>query len=499
MATITTTTNLSFDAAASLTVGVDKNFEGSIAFTSANDDVWPSFTVTKPQSKVYGPFGIAMTVVITVGNGSLDYTINGGMGGFGYDTDGNITSLVSGDGTLISAAQKNGMWQGSMVEAWQTTFGGYCWRLATELPGHARAFRVAVPKSQQGTWTVDGIAVCATDTATSPARYDPGAGAAWVAGTFDGVLTAKTIPVFTPPDQYQTNKPGDIVWSDWIYCSTIPRVDDPTAKPMVVISIYSASTNTMTVNGGSGSDNGFGTEPMRRFDAFKASASNATGSFSSGSSNPQCLPIMAVQWAPVDASFSVGAFGDSIMQGTKTSPLARGYVIKTAALLTTATGYKVSSVNAAMGGDKVINSLNRFRLYCVSGGGMPNIAMFAPYSRNSVATMSAAQMQGVAEVFIKTALQYGVLPALVSAIPETATPANNATATAVNVLAQEMATYYAIPFIDNASIITTDNAATYLDADGIHPNNTGDDLLAANAATTLQPWIQRALFVSKFR
>ena len=101
MATITTTTSLSFDAAASLTVGVDKNFEGRIAFTSANDDVWPSFTVTKPQSKTYGPFGIAMTVVITVGNGSLDYTINGGMGGFGYDTDGNVTGLVSGDGTAV--------------------------------------------------------------------------------------------------------------------------------------------------------------------------------------------------------------------------------------------------------------------------------------------------------------------------------------------------------------------------------------------------------------
>lgn len=81
-------------------MGVDKNFEGRIAFTSANDDVWPSFTVTKPQSKTYGLFGIAMTVVITVGNGSLDYTINGGMGGFGYDTDGNITGLVSGDGTV---------------------------------------------------------------------------------------------------------------------------------------------------------------------------------------------------------------------------------------------------------------------------------------------------------------------------------------------------------------------------------------------------------------
>ena len=98
MATITTTTSLSFDAAASLTVGVDKNFEGSIAFTSAAENVQPSFTVTKPQSQVYGPFGVAMTVVITVGNGSLDYTINGGMGGFSYDTDGNITGFVSGDG-----------------------------------------------------------------------------------------------------------------------------------------------------------------------------------------------------------------------------------------------------------------------------------------------------------------------------------------------------------------------------------------------------------------
>lgn len=108
MATITTTTSLSFDAAASLTVGVDKNFEGRIAFTSANDDVWPSFTVTKPQSKVYGPFGIAMTVVITVVNGSLDYTINGGNGGFGYDTDGNITGLVSGDGSYSLTQLKRG-------------------------------------------------------------------------------------------------------------------------------------------------------------------------------------------------------------------------------------------------------------------------------------------------------------------------------------------------------------------------------------------------------
>ena len=97
MATITTTTTLEFDAAASLTLAFGNSFQGSLSFTSANDDVQPSFVVTKPQEKTYGPFGIAMTVLITVANGSIDYTINGGMGGFGYDTNGNVTSLVSGD------------------------------------------------------------------------------------------------------------------------------------------------------------------------------------------------------------------------------------------------------------------------------------------------------------------------------------------------------------------------------------------------------------------
>jgi lysophospholipase L1-like esterase len=416
------------------------------------------------------------------------------------DSSGNATGLVgAGGNNVLGWASKNGMWANPMQNAWQTTFGGYCWRGAYEIPGHARAFRVFVPKAQQGTWTVDGLAICATDTASSPARFDPGSGAAWVAGTFDGVTSVKTIPVFAPPDQYQVNNPGDGVWSDWIYCATIPRVDTPGANPIVVISIYSASANTMAVNGGSGSEVGFGSEPMHRWSAFKAAAANATGSFSSGSSDPQCLPILAFQWAPVASSISISAFGDSIMQGGKTSPLSRGYIIKTAALLTTATGYSVSSVNGGVGGDKVINSLNRFRFYCASGGGLPNIALFCPYTRNSTAAMSVSQMVGVGEVFIKTALQYGVLPVMVAGMYESAITANNSIFPAVNVLSQAMATYYNIPYIDNASIITSSNAASYLDADGIHPNNTGDDLLAANAATTLLPWVGRVLAVSKYR
>ena len=452
------------------------------------------------QTVTYGPYPMGGTVVVANASNSGATITWVRSDSIVAESAAGAVSLVDGDGMpFISSAQKNGMWQGGNIGPWQTSFANYCWRLATELPGHARAFRVAVPKAVQGTWTVDAIAVCATDTATNPARFSPGAGAPWVVGTFDGVATAKTIPALVPPAQWQTNLPGDIVWSDWMYCQTIPRVDDPTAKPMVVLSVYSASTNTACINGGTGSDVAFGSEPMRRFDAFKAAQSNAVGSFSSGSSDPQCLPIAAFQWMPVDPSFSLGAFGDSIMQGGKTTPMSRGYVIRTAALLTANGPYKVSSVNAAAGGDRVISCLNRFRFYCQAGGGLPNMAMFPIYSRNSTSSMSVDQMAGVAEVFIKTALQYGVLPVLVTAIPETATPANNATAAAANLIAADMASYYQIPLIDAASVITLANADTLLDADGIHPNNAGDDAIADLAATTLAPWVCRAMAVSKFR
>jgi hypothetical protein len=386
---------------------------------------------------------------------------------------------------------RNGMWRGAGLSQWQTTYAGYVWRLALEIPCHARAFRVSFPKHATGSWTVDGLAICATDVATTPARFQPGSGSAWVAGTFDGALAPKTIPAFSVPDQYQAGSAGDCVWSDWIACPTIPRADNAANNPMVVISVLSSSTNICTVNGGAGSSTGFESQPMHRYEAFKTGIA-VDGSFSS-CAYPQCIPILDVQWAPTVPSLSIGGFGDSIMRGEKTTPLSNGYVIKAAATMTANSGYSVSSVNAGFGGDRVISFLNRFRLLCQSGGGLPNIALFPLYSRNSVSVMSVGQMEGIAESFIRLCRKYGVLPALVSAIPESATPANNATATAANALAQAMATFYNIPFINNAAVITSANMASYLDVDGIHPNDAGNDLLGVACGNALLPWIPAAL------
>jgi hypothetical protein len=63
------------DPAASLTIS-DLNGKATIAFTSANDDVWPSMSVSNAQSKTYGPYGVTMSVVITAIDRSLVYRVD---------------------------------------------------------------------------------------------------------------------------------------------------------------------------------------------------------------------------------------------------------------------------------------------------------------------------------------------------------------------------------------------------------------------------------------
>ncbi len=50
--------------------------QSSIAFTSLAPNVHPDVSVTKAQSKTYGPFGVPMTVVISCSDGSVTYTQN---------------------------------------------------------------------------------------------------------------------------------------------------------------------------------------------------------------------------------------------------------------------------------------------------------------------------------------------------------------------------------------------------------------------------------------
>ncbi len=125
------TATLGMDGAASLTIAMFG--KATIAFTSANDDVWPSFTVTNAQSKTYGPYGINMSVVITALDGSLTYQVNGGAPGFGYDADSNITSLVDGAGNVVSTG--DGIPTYSTVDALLATTGAmtvarFLWKLS---------------------------------------------------------------------------------------------------------------------------------------------------------------------------------------------------------------------------------------------------------------------------------------------------------------------------------------------------------------------------------
>lgn len=104
MATLTAgqSATVGMDAFASLTLVVDGS--ATLEFTSGIPNLLSDFTVSKAQSKTYGPYGVPMSVVITATDRGVTYTVNGQTGGFDYDSSGNVTGLVGPDGGSIPLA-----------------------------------------------------------------------------------------------------------------------------------------------------------------------------------------------------------------------------------------------------------------------------------------------------------------------------------------------------------------------------------------------------------
>ena len=96
----TSTATLSLDAFASVAVVCDASCNGTLTFTSAAPNLLSNKTF-KVQNKTYGPFGVPGTLSFTVTAGSLTYTPAWDVGGFNYDTSGNITGLASSNGSVI--------------------------------------------------------------------------------------------------------------------------------------------------------------------------------------------------------------------------------------------------------------------------------------------------------------------------------------------------------------------------------------------------------------
>lgn len=111
---------VALDAWASVTLVVDG--QARLVFTSGAPNLVSSFSVTKAQSRTYGPYGVPTSVVISAIDRPLTYVVNGQIGGLAY-LDGVVVGITG---------QSNQAWAVSEVSAYVnmtatgTAFSGAC-------------------------------------------------------------------------------------------------------------------------------------------------------------------------------------------------------------------------------------------------------------------------------------------------------------------------------------------------------------------------------------
>jgi len=203
------------------------------------------------------------------------------------------------------------------------------------------------------------------------------------------------------------------------------------------------------------------------------------------------VPFHGIEWITAGAGISIGSFSDSIDYGDGLTPKGTGWPHGVAASLTASTGAGVSCYNNAQNGDSPTNSINRFRR-AVLRGGLPDICVYRPYSRNDASETTASRQAKTAE-FVRTCFENNRLPVLACGIYESATPANNTQNDATTAWLTTYCATFGIPLLRFDQVITSANGATLLAGDGVHPNSAGNDALVAYAAPVVLPYARQLL------
>jgi hypothetical protein len=208
---------------------------------------------------------------------------------------------------------------------------------------------------------------------------------------------------------------------------------------------------------------------------------------------PAAHPVFLIEYMSNTDCISIGNYGDSIEAGYLASNAGKvgyGTTEWAGSYLATDLGVKVDTIMGSYQGQPTVYNFQRMMALLTSRKALPDIMLFRPYSRNS-----GSDIQGqVAYVlpFIQECVAAGVTPVVLGGIYESATTANNATWLAVDAAAKAVCDTYGVLFVDNSAVITATNAATMLNADGIHPETaTGIPAMGRNYATALTPLIKK--------
>jgi len=338
----------------------------------------------------------------------------------------------------------------------QTTWPLYTWGAKFELPVRTvRAIRFAVVPSPTGPTTFIGSAGCR---ATWDSTWTPDgetSRAAW------GGSATKLVPQSGTPDR---------IWSDWLMLPAVPRTDVVGAGAIVMVRLYVPETNCSGC-GGSGDEATWGSNPLRYRAAF-ASGDFVTNPAGFGGGDPAWTPIVALEYASDDDAVTVLEVGDSIRLGEKATPKFYGPLHQATDRINTKVDRiaRISPMEFGVSGRSSLLYYPDF-LKAVNEFTPPQIAVFCPYTRNNGTAIT--DQSGLAISFVAECRRRGIVPVLCTGIYEAANTANNALMQATNASVRSIAAHYGVDLIDLEPIINAGNAATLLNADKIHPNQTG--------------------------
>jgi len=439
-------------------------------------------------------------------------------GGKLFDGNGNeITSLVSGAGKAVVANRQRSRpctLLPTIPTSVSTAFTG-THNLMMTAPGDFDAVAVVAINIDAGTMTIDAASVAVSERSDTSKTVPKIGGADYnvpaAAGTQSGFIPvtwnggSASIAVAAGTAALPT-----FAVSDFIPISSIPRVDDPTKFPLVIVREYFNNRTVSVLSFASAAevDNfNTGMAPYEFYQvaqatvdgATAANAANFTSTWSAGAST-QSMRIFGLAFRIRGTSDTVLIAGDSILRSVaaagnltlnNAANITNGWFPATMRALASKTA-PIGYVNLGISGDTSTSYLARAKAAITAL--RPSLAGYMPYTTNDAPTTAIVTTQQMSRGldFTDTCRTGGTAPFLLQS-----SPCNRPLALRLDVNAKIAAMSGLVASIDlNTPLYDASNAANYYmiagsNFDDTHPNATGHALLSASAVTQFRALLGR--------
>ena len=354
------------------------------------------------------------------------------------------------------------------------------------------AVRLITRNNESTEYTINSATVSASSTPyTSGTTVNPQP----TGGTWVGVTWAGLASVVIPP-RISVNRPS-VTYSDWIYVSSVARSDGGVhAQPYLYLRAFNATGSKSGLVGSTTNPNVGGRSSWGVSSALNRGrlhiTSSSVGDFSSanqggmgddgGTFSSFVYEFECLHSVP---SMSVLAIGDSIMQGDGASITGAGYSFRACADLSTV-AQPVILQNHGWSNMTTDNFVDRLQ-DLMSSGCRPSVVVFALWSPNDGAPTQALIDRAWANGMriLTLCRQYGSIPCMVGPTPRGYSGASEAYRQvllsrfrAFN--ASSGAPMYKLDADGILASVSGGNAiAAAFSSDSIHPNDAGNDALAA--------------------